>query len=94
MGTTNYRATCYCHMEQTFPVREDKQDACEDKNSHVGRPGGHHVAILEVDLAPTEVDGFPTAGYSKEIPELCERIIRGVVQLPPEVLYNEDDEQR
>lgn len=93
MGTTNYRVTCYCHMEQTFPVREDKQDACEDKNSHVIRPGGHHVAILEVDLAPTEVDEFPAAGYSKEIPELCERIISEIVQLSPEVLYDEDTEE-
>lgn len=86
MGTTNYRATCYFHMEQTFPVREDKQDACEDKNSHGSRPGGHHLAILEVDLPPTEVEGFPAAGYSKEIPELSERLIRQLMQLPPEQL--------
>lgn len=93
MENTNYRATCYFHMEQTFPVREDKQDAREDKNSHGSLPGGHHLAILEVDLAPTEVDGFPAAGYSKEIPELCERIISEIAQLPPEILYAEDNEE-
>ncbi|MEZ2373389.1 hypothetical protein [Arthrobacter sp. RCC_34] len=69
-----YRAVCYFHPEVAFPVREDRLDVLEDKNSHAHRPGSHHVDVLAVDFPPpTEIEGYPNAGYAREFGGLIER---------------------
>ncbi|SEB29644.1 hypothetical protein [Arthrobacter woluwensis] len=70
-----YRAVCHQHPELDFPVRADRIDAVEDKNSHLRQPGSHHVAVLTVDLPPSEVEGFPPAGYARQLFSELERYL-------------------
>jgi len=80
---TTYRGVCYLHMEQQFPVRADRLDASEDTASHMNTPGGHHVDILDLDLEPTEVAGFPAAGFARnELPKLIDQALRAMAELP------------
>ncbi|AYG05537.1 hypothetical protein [Gryllotalpicola protaetiae] len=94
---TTYRAVCYQHMETQFPVRADRLDASEDTASHMNTPGGHHVDILEVDLEPTEVAGFPAGGFARnELPKLLDQALRAMAQMPydptEDETEGEDDE--
>ncbi|MFC4245071.1 hypothetical protein ACFOYW_17015 [Gryllotalpicola reticulitermitis] len=94
-GTARYRSVCYLHMEQQFPVRADRLDASEDTASHINTPGGHHVDILDVDLEPTEVAGFPAAGFARnELPKLIHKALRAMAQLPydPAEHHTEDED--
>lgn len=80
-----YRGVCRIHPETQFPVRADRLDAGEDITSHMRTPGGHHVDILDVDLEPTEVEGFPAAGFARnELPKLIDQALDAMKRVPSE----------
>lgn len=62
-----YQGVCRFHSAAAFPVRADRLDAREDALTHVHLPGGHHIDIVEVDETPSEVEGFPAAGYAQRL---------------------------
>lgn len=85
-GMETYRGVCYQHMQTQFPVRADRLDAQEDITSHIHTPGGHHVDILSVDLEPTEVAGYPAAGFARvELPKLITEALDAMKRVPPEM---------